>query len=72
MKKSICLPRFAAFDCGEYSADLGRHFGQCSVARGRLFPAAQFAERVHGLVAPRFVTTILGAALLIALLCRGL
>ena len=39
------------------AAALRRHFEQCHAARGRWYGAAALAERVHGLIAPRFVST---------------
>lgn len=51
---------------------LGRHLKQCAAARGRWFGAAQLAEQVHGLVAPRIVTTVGLAAALLTLACTGL
>jgi hypothetical protein len=44
---------------------LHRHVQQCQAARGRWFQAAAWAELAHGLVAPRFVTTVSVAALLL-------
>lgn len=45
---------------------LGRHLSQCQAARSRLFPAAAWAEQAHGLLAPRFVTTVSLAVLVLA------
>ncbi|HEY4081743.1 MAG TPA: hypothetical protein VGM81_13710 [Burkholderiaceae bacterium] len=50
--------------------DLHRHLQQCDSARGRWFGAAMLAERVHGMVAPRFATTVACAAVLLLLVCR--
>ena len=48
---------------------LGDHLSSCHASRGRLFSLHCAAERLHGFVAPRFVTTLLLAALLIGLGC---
>ena len=48
---------------------LGDHLSACHASRGRLFSLRCAAERLHGHVAPRFVTTLLLAALLIGLGC---
>jgi hypothetical protein len=50
--------------------ELHRHLQQCDSARGRWFGAAMLAERVHGMVAPRFATTVACAAVLLLLVCR--
>ena len=50
--------------------DLHRHLQQCDSARGRWFGAAMLAEQVHGMVAPRFATTVACAAVLLLLVCR--
>jgi hypothetical protein len=44
---------------------LGEHFGTCQGTRGRLFSLHCAAETLHGFVAPRLVTTLAVAALLI-------
>jgi hypothetical protein len=72
MNKSFNFSRTTTSDSGEAVADLGRHFCQCGVARGRLFMAFMFAEQVHGFVAPRFMTTVFSASILLALLSWGL
>ncbi len=51
----------------ELQLGLVRHLQQCHLARGRWFGTALWAERAHALMAPRFVTTVVGAALLLAL-----
>jgi hypothetical protein len=43
---------------------LCRHFQHCERSRGHWFGAAQLAERLHGLMAPRFATTVGMAAVL--------
>ena len=53
----------------EAGPDLHRHLQQCANARGRWFGAAMLAERVHGLVAPRFATTVVLAALVLLMVC---
>ena len=45
---------------------LGDHLGQCQGQRGRLFSLHCVAEATHGLLASRFVTTLVGVALLFA------
>jgi hypothetical protein len=45
---------------------LGDHLGRCQTLRGRLFALRCAAEATHGLVAPRFVTTLVVAAALLA------
>lgn len=49
----------------EQALSLTRHLQQCRAARSRLFGAAVWAEAAHSLVAPRFVTTVSVAALLL-------
>lgn len=49
---------------------LGQHLLQCRQAQARWFNTAQLAERAHGLVGPRFITTVAGVAVLLAL-CNG-
>ena len=51
----------------DHVASLDQHLQQCRDARTRWFSTAQWAERAHGLVAPRFMTTVAGVALLLAL-----
>ena len=51
------------------SPDLSRHLQQCANARGRWFGAAMLAEQVHGLVAPRFATTVALAAMVLLIVC---
>lgn len=46
---------------------LERHLQQCRDARGRWFGAARRVEQLHGVVAPRFVTTVSFATVLILL-----
>jgi hypothetical protein len=45
---------------------LGEHLGQCQGQRGPLFSLHCLAEATHGLLASRFVTTLVGVALLFA------
>lgn len=51
------------------ATELGRHLQQCRSARGRWFGAAMLAEQVHGVVAPRFATTVALAAVFLLLVC---
>lgn len=48
---------------------LGQHLRQCHQAQGRFFGLGRWGHELHGLVAPRFVTTLAGAGVLIALAC---
>ena len=45
---------------------LGEHLGQCKGQRGRLFSLRCLADATHGLLASRFVTTLVGVAMLFA------
>ena len=51
----------------EQSLSLTRHLQECQAARSWLFQAAVWAETAHGLVAPRFITTVSVAAGLLLL-----
>ena len=51
---------------------LSRHLQQCEMARGRWFGAAMLAEELHKLVAPRFATTVVLAAVLVTASCAWL
>ncbi len=42
----------------EQAADLGRHLQHCRAQRGRWFSASLWAERAHGVLAPRFATIL--------------
>ncbi|MFM2345530.1 MAG: hypothetical protein RL654_283 [Pseudomonadota bacterium] len=42
----------------EHLHSLRAHLGQCRHARGPMFALGCLAERMHGLVAGRFVTTV--------------
>jgi len=55
----------------EHVAALRRHVQQCHDAQGRWFRAAAMAERVHGLIAPRFVSTVAVALVVILGLASG-
>jgi hypothetical protein len=44
---------------------LSRHMRQCDLARGRWFGAAMLAEELHRLMAPRFATTVMLAAVVL-------
>jgi hypothetical protein len=51
---------------------LGEHLGRCQTGRGPLFALRCAADATHGLVAPRFVTTlVVVAALLFAAVLLG-
>ena len=50
---------------GELSS-LGEHLNLCQGQRGRLFSLHCLAEATHGVLAARFVTTLVGIALLFA------
>jgi hypothetical protein len=53
----------------EHAAALRRHLLHCQASQGRWFPAAVVAERLHRQMAPRFVTTVAAAALLLFAAC---
>lgn len=46
-------------------AELQRHVDQCRAGRSPWFNTAARAEQLHGVLAPRFVTTVLAAAALL-------
>ena len=49
------------------AASLRAHLHECRAAQGRWLAASMAAERLHGLIAPRFVSTVaLGALLMVA------
>lgn len=45
---------------------LGEHLGRCQTLRGRLFALRCAADATHGVLAARFVTTLVVAAALLA------
>ena len=47
-------------------SSLGAHLDTCQGQRGRLFTLRCLAESTHGVLASRFVTTLVGIALLFA------
>jgi hypothetical protein len=47
-------------------SSLGAHLDQCQGQRGRLFTLHCLAEATHGVLASRFVTTLVAVALLFA------
>ncbi len=51
------------------AGNLTRHLRQCRQASSLLFVAASWAERAHSQLAPRFVTTITAAFIVITVLC---
>lgn len=53
----------------DQARSLGRHLHQCREAQGRFFGLNRLATELHGWVAPRFVTTLALAAVLIGLAC---
>ncbi len=69
-----CAPR-SPWSTAAYSAPpdttpmeldaLGEHYGHCQEGRGRWFSLQCMAETLHGSVAPRFVTTLVVATVLI-------
>lgn len=62
---------FVKGDLRHQAGELCRHLGQCAANRGRFFSAALMLERVHRVVAPRFVTTVFVSTVLL-LVCGGL
>ena len=50
----------------EQAAALGRHLQTCHDAQAWQAPAWMWLERTHALLAPRFFTTVLIAALMLA------
>jgi hypothetical protein len=69
MKPRALLSRNDAGGAGDQAQALCRHLQQCHAERGRWFEATVLAERIHDLVAPRFGTTVMLAALLLTLAC---
>lgn len=67
MPNASAALRHPAPAIAEQSLSLTRHLQQCQAARSRLFHAAVWAETAHGLVAPRFVTTVSVAAVALLL-----
>ena len=53
-------------------SELGAHVDRCNGCRGRWFALRCAAYAVHDFVAPRFVTTLLVAALVIGLAALAL
>ena len=51
----------------DHIRSLGRHLHHCREAQGRFFGLSRLATDLHAWVAPRFVTTLALAAVLIAL-----
>jgi hypothetical protein len=67
------LPTWATASAGEQADTsaldllaLGDHLGRCQTLRGPLFALRCAADATHGLMAPRFVTTMVVAAALLA------
>lgn len=53
-------------------AELGEHLRRCQQRRGKLFGAANAAGALNGFLAPRFVSTLLIAAVLTVAACTML
>ena len=53
-------------------SELGAHVDRCNGCRGRWFALRCAADAVHDFVAPRFVTTLLVASLVIGLAALAL
>jgi len=53
----------------DHVLSLGQHLRQCQQAQGRWFGLGRLGHELHAWVAPRFVTTLAGASVLIALAC---
>lgn len=53
-------------------SELGAHIDRCNDSRGRWFALRCAADAVHDFVAPRFVTTLLVAGVLIGLAALAL
>jgi len=51
---------------GELQA-MGEHLGLCRISHGRIFRLRCAAERLHGFVAPRFVTSLVLALMVLVL-----
>ena len=50
-----------------HQSELRRHVDQCRAGRSRWFNAAAHMERLHGALAPRFLTTVAAATGLLLL-----
>ena len=50
----------------EHAQSLGRHLRACDAARGWPARAGLWIERLHAVVAPRFVTTVFAASVVLA------
>lgn len=61
--RSHCPP--AALLMSLHLAELQRHVDQCRAGRSPWFNTAARVERLHGVLAPRFATTVLSAAALL-------
>lgn len=53
-------------------AELGEHLRRCQRRRGNLFKAGNAATVVNGFLAPRFVSTLMIAAVLVVAACLAL
>lgn len=56
---------------GDHRHSLGRHVRQCQAAQQRWVRTARLAERAHGLLAPRFMTTVAVGVLILLAVCTG-
>lgn len=59
-------PGLRAPTWSEQAQSLGRHLRTCEAARGWPARAGLWTERLHALVAPRFVTTVFAASVVLA------
>ena len=50
----------------EHAQSLGRHLRTCEAARGWPARAGLWIDRLHALIAPRFVTTVFAASVVLA------
>lgn len=62
-------PRATTPALHDHVLSLGQHLRQCQHAQGRWFGLGRLGHELHAWVAPRFVTTLAGASVLIALAC---
>jgi len=53
-------------------SELGAHIDRCNHSRGRWFALRCVADAVHDFIAPRFVTTLLFAGMLMGLAALAL
>ncbi len=67
---ALLHPAYAAsnFMLREHVSTLCSHLHQCTRARSRWFGLAAIGEQIHALVAPRLISTVLGAASVLGLI----